>query len=85
MDYRNFIDRVVFASGFVAGLNYTGATLKAIQLVDQVSPLGDIVNDAIVNGGLIMLNRTVAEAMDSSSTFSQTPLVYLNHLSHIVG
>ena len=85
MDYRNFIDRVVFASGFVAGLNYTGATLKAIQLVDQVSPLGDMVNDAIVNGGLIMLNRTVAEAMDASSTFSQTPLVYLNHLSHILG
>ncbi len=85
MDYRNFADRVVFASGFVAGLNYSGATLKAIQLVDQVSPLGEMVNDALVNGGLIMLNRTVADAMDASTTFSQAPLVYLNHLSHILG
>ncbi len=85
MDYRNFADRVVFGSAFVAALNYSGATLKAIQLVDQVSPLGEMVNDALVNGGLIMLNRTVAETMDASTTFSQAPLVYLNHLSHILG
>ena len=85
MDYRNFLDRVIFASGFVYGLNYLGATPKAIQLLDQVSPFGEMVDDAIVNGGLITLNRTVADIMDATAPFNQTPLVYLNHLSHVLG
>ena len=85
LDYRNLFDRIVFASGFVYGLNYVGATPKAIQLLDQVSPLGDMVNNAIVDGSLIMLNRTVADMMDASPAVTQTPLVYLNHLSLIAG
>ena len=85
MDYRNFGDRVVFASGFVYGLNYLGATPKAIQLLDQVSPFGEMVDDALVNGGLITLNRTVADIMDETAPFNQAPLVYLNHLSLVFG
>ena len=85
MDYRNFIDRVIFASGFVYALNYAGATPKAIQLLDQVSPFGTMVDDVLVNGGLITLNRTVADVMDATAPFNQVPLVYLNHPSLIFG
>ncbi len=85
MDYRNFADRVIFASGFVYTLNHFGVTPKAIQLLDRVSPFGETVDDAIVNGGLITLNRTVAEIMDATAPFNQAPLVYLNHLSHVLG
>ena len=85
MDGRNLFDRIVFASGFVYGLNYAGATPKAIQLLDQVSPLGEMVNNALVDGGLIMLNRTVADMMDATPAVTQTPLVYLNHLSLVLG
>ena len=84
MDYVNFFDRSVFASGFVYGMNYSGLTNYAITTLDQVSPLGEMVNDAIVNGGLIMLNRTVSDMMDSNAAITQTPLVYLNHLSMLV-
>jgi len=85
MDGRNLFDRIVFASGFVYGLNYVGATPKAVQLLDQVSPLGEMVNNALVDGGLIMLNRTVADLMDATPAVTQTPLVYLNHLSMVLG
>ena len=85
LDYRNFADRVVFASGFVYALNMVGTTSKAIELLDKVSPFGETIDNAIVNGGLITLNRTVADIMDSTAPFNQVPLVYLNHLSHVLG
>ena len=85
MDYRNFADRVVFASGFVYALNMTGATSKAIDLLDKVSPFGETIDNSLVNGGMITLNRTVAELMDATAPFNQVPLVYLNHLSHVLG
>ena len=84
MDYINLIDQSVFASAFVYGVNYSGLTNYAITTLDSVSPLGEMVNDAIVNGGLIMLNRTVSDMMDSSAAVTQTPLVYLNHPSMLV-
>ena len=85
MDYRNFGDRVVFASGFVYALNMVGATSKAIELLDKVSPFGETVDNALVNGGLITLNRTVADIMDVTAPFNQVPLVYLNHVSLVLG
>ena len=84
MDYINFFDRSVFASGFVYGVNYSGLTNYAVTTLDSVSPLGEMVNDAIVNGGLILINRQVSDMMDSSAAVTQTPLVYLNHLSMLV-
>ena len=85
MDYRNFADRVVFASGFVYAMNTVGATTKAVELLDKVSPFGEQIDNAIINGGLITLNRTVADVMDATAPFNQVPLVYLNHLSLVFG
>ena len=85
MDYRNFTDRVIFASGFVYALNMSGATSKAVELLDKVSPFGETIDNALLNGGLITLNRTVADIMDATAPFNQVPLVYLNHLSLILG
>ena len=85
MDYRTLFDRVVFSSGFVYALNYVGATQRAVQLLDGVSPLGDQMNDALINGGLIFINRSVADVMDASAVFSTAPLVYINHPSLVLG
>ena len=84
MDYINLIDQSVFASGFVYAMNYSGLTNYAVTTLDSISPLGETMNDAIVNGGLILLNRQVSDMMDSSAAVTQTPLVYLNHLSMLV-
>lgn len=84
LDYKNVFDRIVFASGFAYGLTSAGVTSKLVTMLDEISPLPENFNDAIVDGSLIMLNRTTADLMDSSSYFSQVPFVYLNHLSHLI-
>jgi len=85
LDYRNLFDRVVFASGFVYALNVSGVSPKIVQLIENTSPLPDMVNAAIFEGGMIMANRTMADLMDASPAITQTPLVYLNHISLLLG
>ena len=85
LDYRNLFDRIAFASGFIYALNVSGVTPKAIQLVQSTSPFPDMVNGALVDGALIMANRTTSDLMDASPAITQTPLVYLNHISLLLG
>ncbi len=84
MDYYELFDRIFFASGFVYGLSRVGATANAIRALEQVSPFPGNINDALVDGSMILLNRTVSDLMDTSSTVLSTPLRYLVHPSYLV-
>ena len=84
LDYYELFDRIFFASGFVYGLSRVGATSNAIRALEQVSPFPGNINDALVDGSMILLNRTVSDLMDTSSTVLSTPLRYLVHPSYLV-
>ncbi len=84
LDYRTLFDRIFFASGFVYGLSKVGATQRAIQLLEGVSPLPENVNDALVDGALVMLNRTTSDLLDANATVNSTPLRYLLHPSYLL-
>ena len=84
MDYYELFDRIFFSSGFVYGLSRAGATANAIRALEQVSPFPANINDALVDGSMIVLNRTVSDLMETSSTVLSTPLRYLVHPSYLV-
>ncbi len=84
LDYYELFDRIFFASGFVYGLSRVGATSNAIRALEQVSPFPGNINDALVDGSMILLNRTVSDLMETSSTVLSTPLRYLVHPSYLV-
>ncbi len=84
MDYYELFDRIFFASGFVYGLSRLGATSNAIRALEQVSPFPQNINGALVDGSMILMNRTVSDLMETSSTILSTPLRYLVHPSYLV-
>ncbi len=82
-NYSAVFDRIVFASGFAYGLIKTGAPQQVLKMLER-SPFPVMANHALVDGAMIMLNRTTADLMDSSNFFTTVPLVYLNHLSFLI-
>ncbi len=77
-------DRIFFASNFTYGLSKVGATQRIIASLDGLSPLPEPVNDALVDGGLIMLNRTLSDLLEQNASVNSTPLRYLVHPSYLV-
>ncbi len=84
LNYYELFDRIFFASGFVYGLTRVGATSKLIKALEGVSPLPPMINDSLVDGAMIMLNRTTSDLLEASATFNSTPLKYLVHPSYLV-
>ena len=84
LNYYELFDRIFFASGFVYGLTKVGATSKLIRALEGVSPLPPTVNDSLIQGALILLNRTTSDLLDASATVNSTPLKYLIHPSYLV-
>ena len=78
------LDRVFFASSFYAALSKVGATRRIINALDGLSPLPETVNDALVDAGLTMINRTLSDLLEQNPTVNSTPLRYVVHPSYIV-
>ena len=86
LNYYELFDQIFFASGFVYGLSKVGATQSLLRVVDNSlgSVLPQMATDALVDGSLIMLNRTTYSLLESMPQVSSTPLKYLIHPSYLV-
>ena len=84
MNYKGFLDDVVYNSAWYVALVKSGVGEKVGQSVNGISPLDHELNARFISAGLVVGGGMLRDVIDNSPQLANTGLSYITHASQLI-